>query len=265
MEDPDKLVSVTDPSETNRQTHNRGDRAVLGLGNIAAWLFPILMLCITAQVFLRQAGNNQAWLDDLQWWLYGAAVLVGVAYAVTTNSHVRVDIFYDHYTPERQARIDIFALVWCFLPFTILSWDVTLGYAISSIIAQEGSDSPNGLHNLWILKTVLNLSFLLIAVAICAAYVRRFKVLAEPRLGRLLLWAFPSTMFVVNLVVYYALYGYHWFTLPEGENTRTIGRNAIFDEIEIGPWEIKYTILITLVATALVIGLALLRDARRAR
>ena len=87
-------AAIYDPGEVGRENHNRADRFVVGLSNIFAWLFPILMIAICAQVVLRQAGHNQAWLDDLQWWLYGAAVLVGVAYAVTTNSHVRVDIFY---------------------------------------------------------------------------------------------------------------------------------------------------------------------------
>lgn len=258
-------AAIYDPGEIGRAEHNRGDRIVVGVSNLFAWIFPILMIAICSQVVLRQMGNNQAWLDDFQWWLYGTAVLVGVAYAVTTNSHVRVDILYDNYDRRKKARIDVFALVWCFLPFAILSWDVTLGYAISSVMADEGSDSPNGLHNLWILKLFLNVSFLFLVLAIVAAYIRRFAVLAEPRLGRLLLWAFPSTMFAVNLALYYAIYVYHWLTLPADENPRTIARKPIFEEFDLGPWEIKYTIVLTLVLTAAVIGLALWRDAKRAR
>ncbi|MDA7424813.1 TRAP transporter small permease subunit [Thalassococcus lentus] len=258
-------VAIYDPGEIDRAEHNKGDRLVVGISNIFAWIFPILMIAICAQVILRQAGHNQAWLDDFQWWLYGAAVLIGVAYAVTTNSHVRVDIFYDNYDPKRKARIDIFALVWCFLPFVILSWDVTFGYAIASVMADEGSDSPNGLHNLWILKILLNLSFVLMAVALWSMYLRRMKVLTEPTLGRKLLWAFPSTMFVVNLILYYVLYSYHWLTLPEGQIPRTISRKPIFDEFEAGPWDIKYTIVISLGLTLMLIGAAILRDARRAR
>jgi TRAP-type mannitol/chloroaromatic compound transport system permease small subunit len=258
-------AAIYDPGEAGRAEHNRADRFVVGLSNVFAWLFPILMVAICAQVLLRQAGHNQAWLDDLQWWLYGAAVMIGVAYAVTTNSHVRVDIFYDTYDARRQARIDVFALAWCFLPFIILCWDVTLGYAISSVVASEGSDSPNGLHNLWILKVFLNLSFLLAAIATCAAYLRRMKVLGPVPLGRLLLWAFPSVMFAINLAFYYAAYGWHALTLPEGENPRTIARKAIFGEFDLGPWEIKYTIVITLALSLAVIGAALLRDARRAK
>ena len=258
-------AAIYEPGEVGRSEHNRADRFVVGLSNVFAWLFPILMVAICTQVILRQAGHNQAWLDDFQWWLYGAAVLVGVAYAVTTGSHVRVDIFYDNYDAKKQARIDVFALAWCFLPFAILSWDVTLGYAISSVMANEGSDSPNGLHNLWILKLVLNLSFLLICLAIVAAYVRRMKVLGPIPLGRLLFWAFPSVMFVVNLAFYYAVYGYHFLTLPEGENPRTITRKPIFDEFEAAFWDIKYTIVFTLGLTLALIGAVIIRDARRAK
>lgn len=258
-------VAINDPGEIDRAEHGRGDRFVVQLSNVVAWIFPILMLAICAQVVLRQMGHNQAWLDDFQWWLYGAAVLVGVAYAVTTNSHVRVDIFYDHYDAKRKARIDVFALVWCFLPFAILSWDVTFGYAISSVVADEGSDSPNGLHNLWILKIVLNLSFVLISLAAWSMYVRRLQVLMEPTLGRKLLYAFPSVMFVVNLIFYYAAYLYHLALLPEGDNPRTILRKPIFDEFELGPWDLKYTVVIALALTIVIIGLALLRDARRAK
>jgi TRAP-type mannitol/chloroaromatic compound transport system permease small subunit len=266
-EQPAELpVAIYDPGEVGRETHTKGDRAVIHIANVIAWLFPLLMIAICSQVVLRQMGNNQPWLDDLQWWLYGTAGLVGVAYAVTTNSHVRVDIFYALFPERKKAWIDVFGLAWCFMPFILLCWDVTLGYALSSVISDEGSSSPNGLHNLWILKCIMNLAFVLTFFAVCSMYIRQMRKLGETRLGRLLLWAFPSVMFVVNLAVYYALYGYHFLNLPEDENARTILRKPIFDEVEVmGIWEVRYTIIITLVITILLISLALLRDSRGAK
>jgi len=61
---------------------------MLNLGNCVAWIFPIIMLAIVAQVVLRKAGHNQAWLDDAQWWMYGFTVLTAFGYAITTESHV---------------------------------------------------------------------------------------------------------------------------------------------------------------------------------
>ena len=266
MQSVEEIEAITDPGQVGKDRHNKGDRLSIWISNIFAWIFPILMIAICTQVVLRTLGRsdigpgNQAWLDDFQWWLYGAAVLVGIGYAVTTNSHVRVDIFYDNFPKRKKHRIEIIALGWLFIPFIILCWDVTLHYAIASVVADEGSDSPNGLHNLWILKLFMNIAFAMIGFAAWAAYVRNLSELTEPKLWRQLLYAFPSAMFLVNLACYYVIWWVIYLTSPEGTTTREVGRHAIFDEFEVGVWEIKYTIVITIVATILVIGAARLMD-----
>ncbi|NNF71049.1 MAG: TRAP transporter small permease subunit [Rhodobacteraceae bacterium] len=256
MEPTEELIKLSDPGEVGREEHTPADRLVVWVSNIFAWLFPILMIAICSQVVLRSSGMNQAWLDDFQWWLYGAAVLVGIAYAVTTNSHVRVDIFYDNFNERKKARTEVFALAWLFLPFIILAWDVTFHYAYSSVLANEGSDSPNGLHNLWILKVFMNVAFLFIAFATWAAYVRNLEKLTDAVFWKQLFWAFPSVMFIINLTVYYSIWWYLWLTGPEDMVQRDVGRAEIFDEYEIGPYDIEYTIMITIVVTLLVILLA---------
>ena len=255
MDKPEELISISDPGEVGRAGHNRGDRFSVVVSNLFAWIFPILMLAIVAQVILRSAGHNQAWLDDLQWWLYGAAVLIGIGYAVTTNSHVRVDIFHDSYSEARKKRIEVFALTWLFLPFIILAWDMTFHYAVASVEAGEGSDSPNGLHRLYLLKVFMNVAFVFIGAAVWAAYHRYLAKLTQPHLWKQLLFAFPSTMFLVNLAVYYGLYWYFYLTGGEDLNPRQISREPVFEQ----------TIPITIAATLLLIALTwLLRRRERA-
>lgn len=260
MKTTEEVISITDPGEVNRAEHNKGDRFIIFIGNVGAWLFPALMIAICAQVVLRNAGNNQAWLDDLQWWIYGAAVLIGVAYAVTTDSHVRVDVLYDNYPREKQTRITLFAIGWLFLPFIILSWDVTSSYALQSVVADEGSSSPNGLHNLWIIKVFMNLSFILVGIACWAALIRLIKRLKRPTISRQMLYAFPATMFLVNLAVYYTAFGILQLMAPAGTSSRDVGRHWFFDEVEIGNYDIKYTIMVTVVLTLIIIGLARILD-----
>lgn len=262
-EDVEQSVALYDPGEIGRDEHNKGDRLIVAISNLAAWLFPALMVAICTQVVIRQLGNNQAWLDDFQWWLYGTACLVGIGYAVTTNSHVRVDIRYDNFSEAKKNRTDVFALAWMFLPFILMCWDFTIHYAIASVIADEGSDSPNGLHNLWILKLVMNAAFVFIAVAIYSAYVRILSRLVEPTLWRQLLWALPSTFFALNLLIFYGIWWFLRITTPSEVTNREIGRMSIFDEVEIGPYEIEPTILITFVATFVVIGAAWLIGRKR--
>ena len=234
----DPIVAISDPGEVGRATHTRGDRAIVAVSNLFAWLFPILMLVIVVQVLLRNFGRvgvgpgNQAWMDDLQWWLYGAAVLVGVGYAVTTNSHVRVDIFYDGFRPAKQRRWDIFGLAWLFLPFVILSWDVTLAYALQSIASGEGSSSPNGLHGLYLLKTFVNVAFLFIAVATWFAYVRMLGRLTWPHWWKRLLFAFPSAWFAIQLAVFYAG-AWGMVLLGGAEDFRRATRADFFGEVDL--------------------------------
>ncbi|MEM9601048.1 MAG: TRAP transporter small permease subunit, partial [Pseudomonadota bacterium] len=255
-------VTLYDPGEVDRATYNRGDRFVIGIGNWMAWLFPVLMLCIVAQVFLRQAGSNQAWLDDLQWWLYGLACLIGIAYAVTTNSHVRVDILYDGYEDRKKRRTDLFALGWLFLPFSLLTWDVTFHYAMASIIAREGSDSPNGLHNLWVLKAVMNLCFLFLTVAIYARIVRILSLAKKDTAWARLFWTLPAAVFSLNLVVFYAAWWVTRLTQPD-MNPRSIARNGyLMAEVEYGPYETKLTVIVALALTAIA-GVALYTRGRR--
>ncbi len=268
MDKVEELVSISDPGEIGRKEHNWGDRLNVWISNIFAWIFPILMLAIVSQVFLRSAGHNQAWLDDLQWWLYGIAVLVGVGYAVTTGSHVRVDIFHANFPDDRKNRIEIFALTWLFLPFVILSWDVTVHYAISSWVAGEGSDSPNGLHRLYLLKIAMNLAFVLMGIAIWAAYVRHLQRMVFPALWRQFLYALPSTFMLVNLAIYYAGYWFIRLTGPADLNLRQITREPFFgtlnyldvdgDEVayRLAGVELSIIILLTTLATAALIGLA---------
>jgi TRAP-type mannitol/chloroaromatic compound transport system permease small subunit len=261
------IVAISDPGEVGRAEHNRGDRFVVAISNVFAWIFPILMVVIVAQVLLRNFGRiglgpgNQAWMDDLQWWLYGSAVLIGVGYAVTTNSHVRVDVFYDNFPARKQRRIDVFGLAWLFLPFAIFCWDVTVGYAAQSVAAREGSSSPNGLHGLYLLKTFMNLSFLFIAAATWFAYVRALSKLVRPLWWRKLLYAFPSVALAVNLAVYYAALGIA-LVVTEATTAREATRGWFFDEIELPlGQEMQITVLVSLVLTVILIAAAYaLRD-----
>ncbi|SFS16859.1 TRAP transporter small permease subunit [Yoonia litorea] len=253
MDKVEELVAVSDPGEVGRAEHNRGDRLIVHLSNIAAWLFPILMLVITSQVILRNLGHNQAWLDDLQWWIYGAAVLMGVAYAVTTDSHVRVDILYDGFPADKQTRINIFAIGWLFLPFVILSWDVTYDYALVSLRADEGSSSPNGLHNQWIIKIFMNVAFIIIAIACWFAVKRNLARLHKPVLWRQLWATFPGTFLMINLAIYYGLYIIMWLLAEEGASARDITRGPMFSELEFGNYEITYTVIAALIITPVLV------------
>ncbi|MFK7853291.1 MAG: TRAP transporter small permease subunit [Granulosicoccus sp.] len=208
-------VVISDPGEKDRAEHLWGDRLVIQVGNVVAWIFPILMLAIVTQVFIRKAGHNQAWLDDAQWWLYGFTVLTAFCYAITTESHVRVDIFHQNYSVKRRSRTEVFALGWLLLPFLGIMVDIMVQYAWSSILSGEGSDSPNGLHRLYLLKATLPCLFVLAVIAGVSRLVRHLSRLTYPNVWKILLACFPFSWFVAERLSHYVLWWYIRFTQPD--------------------------------------------------
>lgn len=243
----EEVLAITDPGDVGRENHSKIDRMVIHIGNVVAWAFPILMVAIVAQVILRANGFNQAWLDDAQWWIYGFAMLTAFGYAIVTNSHVRVDIFHQNYSNEKKARIEAAAIGWLLLPFIALMTDVMTHYAWASIESGEGSSSPNGLHNLYILKTSLPFLFLMAGLAGISVMQRNLRVFTDTSLATQLIWAFPTAVFVVWRLVHYVLYWIIFATDAEIAARRITRDYAIFD----------YALLISfgLVIAAIVFGL----------
>ncbi len=206
LDDTILVPEVSDPGEKNRSEHIWGDRLMINIGNVVAWLFPILMIAIVTQVFIRKAGFNQAWLDDAQWWIYGLAMLTAFGYAITTNSHVRVDIFHAKYSRTKQARIEVFALGWLLLPFLAIMCDIMLHYAYASWLSSEGSDSPNGLHGLYFLKMTLPVLFALAIIAAFAVLYRNLARITRPVLWKIIIASFPTIWFAGERAVYYILW-----------------------------------------------------------
>ena len=134
----------------------------------------------------------------MQWWLYGIFVMSGFVYAISTDSHVRVDILYDKYSPTKKTITDIFGLGWFLLPFLILMLEILTAYGMASFTAREGSDSPNGLHKLYLLKLCLPVLFVL---GILAA-IDRIGLLLR-RLGKVSIIGFVlATLPAIGLVLF---------------------------------------------------------------
>lgn len=224
----DHVTEISDPGERDRATHLWGDRLVVKVGNVAAWLFPLLMVVIISQVFLRKAGHNQAWLDDLQWWVYGSALLTGFGYAITTESHVRVDIFHANFPPKKKARVELFALGWCLLPFLILLTDNMIHYAITSVGNREGSTSPNGLHMLYLLKALLPVLLIVAIIASVSTLIRHLKTLRTPTLGNIILAALPAAWFFAERISYYVVWWFVRVTNPD-MHPRKIAKSDMLD------------------------------------
>jgi TRAP-type mannitol/chloroaromatic compound transport system permease small subunit len=100
------------------------DRFSTWVGKAAAWLIIALMLVVCAEVFKRYALNAPtAWIYDVNNMMYGTLFMLGGAYALAHDGHVRGDFFYGSMKPRTQAWLDLILYVAFFLPgIGALTW-----------------------------------------------------------------------------------------------------------------------------------------------
>jgi TRAP-type mannitol/chloroaromatic compound transport system permease small subunit len=94
------------------------------IGKAAAWLIVALMLLVCIEVFKRYALNAPtAWIYDANNMLYGTLFMLGGAYTLAHDGHVRGDFFYGSMKPRTQAMIDFVLYLLFFLPgIAALTW-----------------------------------------------------------------------------------------------------------------------------------------------
>src|SRR6187402_1236988 len=86
-------------------------------GKTAAWLIIGLMLLVCAEVFKRYILNMPtAWIFDAENMLYGSLFMLGGAYTLAQNAHVRGDFLYSSMRPRTQATLDLILYIVFFIP-----------------------------------------------------------------------------------------------------------------------------------------------------
>jgi TRAP-type mannitol/chloroaromatic compound transport system permease small subunit len=151
------------------------------IGQIASWLWLVLMLVIVLQVALRYLfGIGSIMLEEVQWHLYGIGFVIGLSYCVLADRHVRIDVLAERLTPRTRARIEIFGLLILLLPFAVAVVVEAIPYVYRSWQLGETSAAPGGLPHRWIPKAFIVVGFGLIVVA---ALARLSRVLAFLRGG----------------------------------------------------------------------------------
>jgi TRAP-type mannitol/chloroaromatic compound transport system permease small subunit len=148
------------------------------IGRFAEWLVLIVVLIGAATATLRYLFNygSNAFLEA-QWYLFGAIVLLGAAYTLNRNEHVRVDLFYGYLSRRGRLWVDTIGLVFFLLPATIflawLSWPlVERAWRIG-----ETSSSYGGLIR-WPIYLMLPLGFALVALQGVSELIKRVAGLA---------------------------------------------------------------------------------------
>ena len=139
----------------------------------------ILLSCgiSAANAFSRYAFSisSNAWLE-IQWYMFGALVLLGASYTLKKNEHVRVDIVYTNISTRKQIWVDIIGGILFMLPATLilayLSWPVFY----NSFMQGEVSSNAGGLLR-WPVKIFLPIGFALLSLQGVSELIKRVAML----------------------------------------------------------------------------------------
>jgi TRAP-type mannitol/chloroaromatic compound transport system permease small subunit len=129
------------------------------IAKAAIWLVLIVTLetAVSALVLKVMDVGSNAFLE-IRWYLFSAIFLLGAAYTLQKNAHVRIDVLSGRFSRRTQAAIDIFGTVFFLLPVSVMVVWMSWGVFWESFMSAEISSSAGGLV-VWPARLLVPLGF----------------------------------------------------------------------------------------------------------
>lgn len=126
------------------------------LGKGIAWMTLLMVLTALVVVVLRYVFSiGYVWMQESYVWMHGLVFMLGAAYTLRHDGHVRVDLFYQKAGPKFRSWVNLLGTVFLLFPLLVLiAWAGT-PYVMDSWDKLESSNQAGGLPGLFIVKTAI--------------------------------------------------------------------------------------------------------------
>jgi TRAP-type mannitol/chloroaromatic compound transport system permease small subunit len=158
------------------------DQVIAWIGKLAAWLALVMLAIGGWNVVGRYVGKlighnlSSNSLLEAQWYLFDLIFLLGAAYTLQKNDHVRVDIVYKSLGDRQRAWVNFLGTLFFLLPFCGLvifySWESVM----NSWQIWEMSPDPGGLPR-YPIKTMILVSLVLLILQGIADAIKNWAVI----------------------------------------------------------------------------------------
>lgn len=135
------------------------------------WLVPfrwlaIVMVGLTLSVVLLRYlfSSSTIFLQELITYAHALFFLLGIPLGILRDDHVRVDLVYSRLSERKQSIVNLLGHILFLLPLSALMLFWSTPYAISSWQIFEGSNEVGGVPAIFLLKSLLPITALLIAL-----------------------------------------------------------------------------------------------------
>ncbi|PCI86905.1 MAG: small integral membrane transport protein [Hyphomicrobiales bacterium] len=155
------------------------DRLSLYMGEFVALWSVIAVFVYYYEVIMRYVFNSPTnWAHEGMFLMFGMQYLIAGAYAMLTESHVRVDIFYANYSPRGKAIIDLLTSVFFFIFAGTLVWTGWI-FARDSIGQNEVSFTEWGIQY-WPVKITIIIGGVLLVLQGVSHFVKDATLVFVP-------------------------------------------------------------------------------------
>ena len=148
--------------------------------NIASGLLYILIaliLLVFSTVFFRYVFNmSYIIIQEIIMYLHALIFMFGISYALKENSHVKIDVLYNTLNKRTQRVISIAGLVSFILPTALFIIYISINMVIQSWVILEGSSEAGGLNLVFILKSLIPISGVLIFLQGISELIKHIRV-----------------------------------------------------------------------------------------
>ena len=145
------------------------DRFAEITGRVIAWLTLAMVLITVAVVVLRKLfETGSIALQESVTYLHAAVFMLGSAYTLKHDGHVRVDIFYQKFSPRTRAWVDLLGTLLLLFPVCLYILFSSLQYVGASWSMLEGSREAGGLDGVFLLKTAIPVMAVLLLLQGCS-------------------------------------------------------------------------------------------------
>lgn len=125
-------------------------------GRLVAWLAYGMLILTVLTVVLRYGLNlSVTALGEGASYLFAMLFMLGAAYTLKHDDHVRVDVFYRRLSPRGQAWVNLLGTLFFLWPVMGLILWLSTDYVLASWALLEGSREPGGLPFVYLLKSLL--------------------------------------------------------------------------------------------------------------
>jgi len=158
------------------------DKVVRLFAYLAGTLIVVLALLIVYEATNRYLFDaSSVTISEIQWHIFDIIFLLGLSYTMQQDKHVRVDLFYDSYSPKTKAIVDIVGTIFLIIPFILIVIYTSYTLVEMSYLQDEISSDPGGLSYRYLIKGMIIVGFVLLLLQSISNLAKNIATFREQR------------------------------------------------------------------------------------